>query len=534
MVNLARELTDARREFGDKVTVVDVDETKYTYEELDDLSNRIANLLSEGYGVGEDDIVTGILPDSFWSVAFMFGAMKTGAAFSLENFTLQPEVLKDNIDRIRAKTVVIDEQIFDHSEEIEAECETVEGTIRFDSADGTGFAEEVWEYSDEFSVVPRREDDLAGINYTSGTTGPPKAVQLTHGTLTASARATKLAYHHLEPSDRDLCFMPMYHTGGISSALFSIWGRSMLIITGGWDVDEIVRLTQKYEPNWFYWIIPTMIRDLMSHESWDDLDLSGVKMHVAGEPPTVEMIEALRDKGARPTVSYGMTETMPMAVTIAPIAQDADLDVPFDSTGRTATELGEVKIVDLEDREEITEPNIEGEIAYRGDNLTPGYYNDPERTAKAFDDEGWFYTDDLGYYDEEGNVYIAGRADDMIMSGGEKLSLVEVDNVLVEHELVDDGGTVGVDHERFGRVPAAFVVPSDPSIREEELKDELDEYMLEELARWKRPRLYTIVDEIPRTHSKKTKIAPELEEHVEDVTLTGSGGVTTLSSIRDE
>jgi acyl-coenzyme A synthetase/AMP-(fatty) acid ligase len=104
MVNIARELSAARKEYRDKTAIVDVDETKYTYEDLDKLSNRVANLLSEGYGVKTDDIVTGILRDNAWAVAFMFGVMKTGAAFTLENFTLQEDVIVDNVDRVERRS----------------------------------------------------------------------------------------------------------------------------------------------------------------------------------------------------------------------------------------------------------------------------------------------------------------------------------------------------------------------------------------------------------------------------------------------
>lgn len=536
MTNITWQLQRAAEEFPDKVALVAPDETKYTYEEFDSITNRIGNLLREKYGVSEDDVVVGILPNSFWSVALMFGVMKVGAVFSLENYTLKEQTTRLNIDTADGRVVFVDENVFSNPESLRS-VDTVNHLASYSGSDESGFVGEVWDHSDDLSIVARQGNDLAGLNYTSGTTGPPKAVKLTHGTLSASVQTTVDAYHALTPDDRNLLFLPMYHTGGISSALYAVWSRGMLIVAGEWDVDNIVRLIETYEPTWFYYIVPTMIRDLLNHEKADDLELDGIKMQVAGSPGPSEMFEtmfeALRARGARPSVSYGMTETMPMGVSIAPIGQDEDLDVPVDSAGMPAKELGEVKLVALDTGEEITTPGEEGEIYFRGDNLTPGYYNNPEKTAEAIDEDGWFHTDDLGYFDDDGYLYISGRADDMIISGGEKLSLAELDDALLQHDLVADAGTVGVEHERFGKAPAAFVVPEDESMTEEEISSVLDEYFLENLARWKRPRLYALTDEIPRTHSKKTKIAPDLEAQLEGISLSNEKNVTTLSEIED-
>jgi fatty-acyl-CoA synthase len=537
MTNIAWQLVRAATEHPEKVAIVAPDESEYTYREFDQISNRIGNLLREEHGVTEDDVVAGIMPNSFWSVAFMLGVMKAGAVFTLENYTLKDDTIRGNIDNADVRVVIADNDVFDGVDRFES-VDSVVHTRSYSGSEGSGFLDTVWDHSPELSIVPRRREQLAGLNYTSGTTGRPKAVKLTHGTLTSSVRATVYAYHDLTPDDRSLLFLPMYHTGGISSALYATWSQGMLIVAGGWDVDNIVRLVEEYDPTWFYYIVPTMIRDLMNHERWEDLDMDGIKMQVAGSPGPSEMFEtmfdALRSKGARPSVSYGMTETMPMGVTIAPIAQDEDLEAPVDSAGRPARELGEVKLVGLHTGEEITEPGEEGEVYFRGDNLTPGYLNDPARTAEAIDEDGWFHTDDLGYFDENGYLYISGRADDMIISGGEKLSLAELDDALLHHEVIEDAGTVGVSHKRFGEVPAAFVVPKDQSLTEADLRDILDEYMLETLARWKRPRLYAIVDEIPRTHSKKTKIKPELESKVDGITLDDEERVRTLSEVRNQ
>lgn len=530
MTNITWNLRRASKEQENKVALIDDDETKYTYGDLETVSNRIGNFLEERCDVREGDIVSGILPSSFWTIAFISGTMKIGAAFTTENHTLTHETIRGNLENAESVALIVDREVFTSADDLAEEVDPIEYLVSMRNGN-VNLTEAVQEHSDELSITPRRNNDLAGLNYTSGTTGPPKAVQLTHGTLAANISASTNAIRGLHSYDVGLLSTPMFHIAGITAPLMSVSAQSTLHVMDGWEVDQFIDRITTYDINMFYWIAPTWARDLMDHDRWDDLDLNGLETYISGGPGQPHMFEGLRERGGRPSVIYGMTESMGDAVTCASIAKDEDKELNIGSVGTAAGELGEVKIVDIETGEEITEPDVEGEVCYRGDNLTPGYYNDPERTAEAFDEEGWFYTDDLGYYDDEDYLYISGRADDMIIAGEEKLSLTELDDVLLKHEMVDDAGTVGVDHERFGEVPAAFVVPKDASVTEEDLKEELDQYMRDQLARWKRPRLYAILDEIPRTTSKQSKIAPELEKHIEDVILSVEDGVNTLSSV---
>jgi len=174
---------------------------------------------------------------------------------------------------------------------------------------------------------------------------------------------------------------------------------------------------------------------------------------------------------------------------------------------------------------------VEGEICVRGDVVTPGYFEDPERTAAAIDSDGWLHTQDLAHRDEAGCYWIQGRIDDIINSGAEKLSLLEVDSVLLDHPKVADAASVGVAHDRFGEVPCAFVVPSEP-MSEAEMQDMLDAWCLEHLERWKRPRLYVMVTEVPRTAAKRTKQHSRMREQIAGVVVHDRDGVTTLSALQ--
>jgi acyl-CoA synthetase (AMP-forming)/AMP-acid ligase II len=174
--------------------------------------------------------------------------------------------------------------------------------------------------------------------------------------------------------------------------------------------------------------------------------------------------------------------------------------------------------------------DVEGEICIRGDVVTPGYFNDPQRTAETFDKDGFLHTRDLGYRDPEGWYYIRGRTDDMIMSGGEKLSLLEIDDALRRHPSVVDAACVGVRHERFGEVPAAFVVLK-PEIAEDEGLALLDAYCISRIERWKRPRLYVFTDQVPRTAAKRSKMQGEMRRQLEGIMVRDADGVTTLKRL---
>jgi acyl-CoA synthetase (AMP-forming)/AMP-acid ligase II len=238
----------------------------------------------------------------------------------------------------------------------------------------------------------------------------------------------------------------------------------------------------------------------------------------------------LKERGVRNINFYGLTETMPCIVTLSSLYYGDDAHSVPGSTGQPNREFGEARIVDVVTGAPVSEPGVIGEIVFRGDVLTPGYYNDQERTRQAFDQDGWFHTGDLGYFDAGGNYFVVGRKDDMILSGAEKLSLLEVEDALRDHDRVRDIACIGVAHDRFGESPAAFVV-WDGVDDEEAIRAELERHILTKLERWKRPRLYIRVSEIPRTGAKRTKDHQRLKAMVAGIVLSGNGS-TTLTAWR--
>jgi acyl-CoA synthetase (AMP-forming)/AMP-acid ligase II len=225
-------------------------------------------------------------------------------------------------------------------------------------------------------------------------------------------------------------------------------------------------------------------------------------------PPDVR--DALLAKGAQVGNMYGLTEAMPVCVTGPSLYYGDELAVPVGSSGRPSKAFCTAVLKDPDTGETLEGNDVEGEVCIRGDVVTPGYYRDPRRTAEAFDAEGFLHTRDRAYRDSEGWWYVRGRTDDIIKPGGEKLSLLEVDAALIAHPDVHDAGCVGVAHDRFGEVPAAFVALR-RDLTDREARDLLDAHCLATLERWKRPRLYVFVEEVPRTPAKRSKMAATMK-----------------------
>ncbi|WP_214105637.1 class I adenylate-forming enzyme family protein [Acrocarpospora catenulata] len=529
-MNLAWWLDRSRAERPQHPALIECDSgLTVGYAELADRADRIAGVLAD-LGVGEDDIVVTLMPDDAWHVATFFGVLKVGAVFSGFNRVLAEEKFVADIERMRARTIVVSSAFLPTAERLRAAtCLELILVCDEERADGRHNLRPLAEAHRGLGrVTPRTEDQLAAINYTGGTSGVSKGVMFTHGTLGLSARLTA-SYQGMTSGERNLSFISLYHSGGIHDAVTWAMLGATNILTGGWRVDQFVRAVEHYRPTWMKAWVPTMVRDLFRHPEWENVDLRGISCSLGGEKVPKEMREALRARGMRVTDTYGLTESMPWLVLGAPLVYGDEADIPSGSCGKPQREFCEVVLKDPETGAVITEPDVPGEVCIRGGVVSPGYYNDPERTAAAFDADGFFHTRDLAYFDADGWYYIHGRVDDIINCGGEKVSLVEVENVLKASPLVRDAACVGVPHERFGEIPAACVVPADDlDLDEPALAERLDAHCIAAFERWKRPRLYVKVDAVPRTLPKRTKDMAALRALVAEVSLRDEEGVTSL------
>jgi acyl-CoA synthetase (AMP-forming)/AMP-acid ligase II len=530
-MNLAWWLETGAWEYPEKTAIINPDGSEINYSQLNTLSNKIGNLLSDRYGVRPDDVVTTLAGETHWHVAIMFGLWKIGAVVCPLNRTQTYPKFVQDIRITRAKLLIVEPKFLDAAARLSSEREIANAALLGERSDAfPDFKTLIRDASDQIRMTPRANADLAIINFTTGTTGPSKGAMLPHGALITSYLSGR-HWAGMKSSERGLCPLYLFHAGGLSIVLTALVAHSTVILMGEpWNSDRFIDLMERHRPDWVFIMVPVMTRDLARNPRFAGLDCTGVRLHLAGEPVHPEVQKLWEDRGARTLILYGMTESMAVCVTSNSFYYGDDASVGKGLVGKPNREFGDVKLIDPLTHEEITEPGIRGELCFRGDVLTPGYYNDPARTRESIDPEGWFHTFDLAVRNNEGYFTVGGRTDDIISSGGEKLSLIEVENAILQAPFVKDAACIGVPHTRFGHSPAAIVAPAE-DLEEHELMRRLDEFLRENLERWKRPRLVIRVDEVPRTLAKRTKIWPKLREMIQGVELSGEG-VTTLTAYR--
>jgi acyl-CoA synthetase (AMP-forming)/AMP-acid ligase II len=347
------------------------------------------------------------------------------------------------------------------------------------------------------------DTDTTILMFTSGTTGRPKAVPLTHESF-ASYILSNVEPADPETEEKNILTVPLYHVAGIQGVLAAVYGGRTLILMRQFEVKEWLETVQREKVNRAM-LVPTMIKQLIDFPDFKQFDLSSLKIitYGAAAMPFEVIKKAI---AAFPGVSFinafGQTETGSTIATLGP--EDHDISGTEEEKAkklkRLASSIGhplpdvEVRIIDDQGNE--VPPLVTGEIVARGPRIMSGYWQDAEKTAKAFTPDGWLRTSDMGYMDEDGYIYLSGRADDLIIRGGENISPREVEEVLVTHPKVQDAAVIGIPSEEWGQEPRAVVVLSPGEIASEE---EIIEFTRPKLASFKRPRSVVFVDSLPRS-----------------------------------
>lgn len=342
--------------------------------------------------------------------------------------------------------------------------------------------------------------DLSLLLYTSGTTGRPKGVPRTQNNQVAGALAHTIQCGY-EWGERTLGVMPLYHTMGIHALTSVAALNGCFVCQPEWSAAGALRLIAAERLTALY-LIPTLFYDLVHAPELAGSDVSSVrKLAYAGAPMLAPLTEACV-KAFQPRVfvnHYGSTEVYTFAVR-------SDVHLKPGCAGRAGLH-STLRVVRASTErcvgpDEIVAPGAKGEIIARLDSAEAfaGYWNRPDADAKALR-QGWYFTGDMGWVDEDGELYVAGRVDDMIISGGENIHPVEVEEVLARHPQVRDVAVVGEPDEKWGERVVAFVVPSTPGLT----AATLDRYCREsaDLADFKRPRRVVFVSQIPKTASGK-------------------------------
>jgi 2-furoate---CoA ligase len=341
-------------------------------------------------------------------------------------------------------------------------------------------------------AVPRVDADAWSLMlYTSGTTAKPKGVPRRHRAERAAAIA-HVAQNLYAHGERTLGVMPLYHTMGVRSLLaMSVIGGTFVCLPR-FDCPSALALMQAERVTNLY-LVPTLYHDIVHHPDFAKTDVSSVrKLGFAGAPMTDGLLATLT-AAFKPDLfvnHYGSSEIYTFTIN-----QNAARKAG--SAGRAGiNQMIRIVKLDSADAEAIAAPGEEGEIVAlaSGDEAFEGYWNRPDADARAFRN-GWYFTGDTGYADGDGDIYVTGRVDDMIITGGENVSPVEIESCLSLHPSVSEVAVVGLPDERWGRIVAAFIKRR-AAVRSEELDDHC---RTSGLANFKRPRRYVFVDDIPKS-----------------------------------
>lgn len=485
----------------DRVAIV-FEGKRYTFNQLNNRANRLGNALSN-LGVDKGDRLAVLQVNCNQCVETYFAAAKLGAIYVPLNFRAKGDELTYMLNSSEANTLFVGERYIDLVSSLTSELTSVKDFISIESKHhGLLYYEDMLLSSPAEEVVTEiSDDDTTILLYTAGTTGLPKGVMLSHNSF-AIYVLENVTPADLELEERNILTAPLYHVAGIQAMMAAIYGGRTLIMERQFEPVEWMLLVETEKANRAM-MVPTMLKQLMDHPDFGKHDLSSLQVITYGAAPMpLQVIKKAVDvfPGVSFINAFGQTETASTITTLGPedhiiTGSEEEREKKLRrlaSIGKPMADV-EMKIVDDEGHE-LPVGQV-GEIVARGPRVMTGYWKDEEKTEKTIDKEGWLHTGDMGYMDEDGYFFLAGRTTDMIIRGGENISPEEVEAVLHSHPKIEEAAVIGVRDEEWGEQPRAIVVVKPGEIA---TTDEIIEYCRARMSSFKRPRSVIFVSELPR------------------------------------
>ncbi|MBI2829808.1 MAG: long-chain-fatty-acid--CoA ligase [Chloroflexi bacterium] len=475
-----------------------------TFGEMNERTNRLANALA-GLGVKKGDRVALLHVNTPACIEAYFAVSKLGAIYVPLNYRAKGDELEYMINFAEVHTLLVGDRYIELINPLRPQLSTVKNYISIDSkrADMLNYEELIASASADEVIPDIEEEDCTIIMFTAGTTGRPK------GAMLAIKNFTTYILENVTPADpeldeRNILTVPLYHIAGTQAMMAAIYGGRTLVLERQFNAVEWMELVEKQKANRAM-MVPTMLVQLMDHPEFSKHDLSSLKVITYGAAPMP--ITAIKKAiklfpGVSFINAFGQTETASTITMLSPedhIIPENLSEAEMEKRLKRLTSIGkpvanvEMKVIDESGNEVGT--GVIGEILARGPRVMAGYWKDAEKTAKAIDKDGWLHTNDIGYRDEAGYYYLAGRATDMIKRGGEQISPEEVELVLQEHPAIGEVAIIGVPDEEWGEVPIACVVLKESVAC---TADEITEFCRAKLASYKRPRSVVFCQELPR------------------------------------
>ena len=505
-----RFLLRAAREHGDKIGVVDGD-LRLTYNEMLERTRRLASALAT-LGIAPGDRVASLSFNCHQLLELYYGAPMAEAALLSLNVRLAPEEQALILEHSGSKAVFFDPEFLPLVEKLRDALPALRwiplaAHTELPDWIGADTYESLLCAADPTPVDFLRydEDSIAELFYTSGSTGVPKGVMLSHRTLYLHALGVLIAYQRLGgglPPDRkvELHTVPLFHANG--------WGRPHTITQMGarhvmikrFDPEHVCRLIEQERVTSFS-MVPTMAAAVAHFEDLEKYDLGSLEeIMIGGAASSPALIEAVEKRlGCRCIAGYGLTESGPVSTTAH--LKEALHDLPESARIERQAMTGwalpgtEVRVVDGEGRDVPQDMKTIGEVLIRADAVMDGYWNEPEATAAAVEPDGWLHSGDMAVWDEHRYLLIVDRKKDIIISGGENISSLEIERVLAAHPAVYECAVIGVPDDKWGETPKAFVALKPGAEASEE---ELRTHVREHLAGFKVPSSIEFRDELPK------------------------------------
>ncbi|WP_017186306.1 long-chain-fatty-acid--CoA ligase [Alkalibacillus haloalkaliphilus] len=511
-------LVESTENYPDK-TAINFLGKDLTFQELFDSARKVANYL-QILGVEKGDRVAIMLPNTPQAVMSYYGALLAGAVVVQTNPLYTERELEYQMKDSGAKVIVCLDILLPRVNAIREETE-LEHVVTTRIKDYLPFPKNVVQpilQKREYGLVVKPEhggdthvwtnimddttveyeehdidpqEDLALLQYTGGTTGYPKGVMLTHSNLVSNTQmCQKWLYKTEYGKETVLGILPFFHVYGMTTVMIlSVMMAQKMVLIPKFDVDNVLKAIHKERPTLFPGA-PTIYIGLLNHPKLTKYDLSSIEACISGSAPLPVEVQEQFEKvtGGRLVEGYGLTETSPVthANFVWENRRAGTIGVPWPDT--------DAKVFNADTNEEQPVGEV-GEIAVKGPQVMKGYWNKPDETEQSLKD-GWFYTGDMGYMDEDGYFYIVDRKKDMIIAGGFNIYPREVEEVLYEHEGIQEAVVAGIpDPYRGETVKAYIVLKEDVELTEEEL----DQFCRENLAAFKVPKLYEFRDELPKT-----------------------------------
>ncbi|MFX0720298.1 medium-chain fatty-acid--CoA ligase [Escherichia coli] len=491
------------RAMPDKIAVVDNHGASYTYSALDHAASCLANwMLAKGIESG--DRIAFQLPGWCEFTVIYLACLKIGAVSVPLLPSWQEAELVWVLNKCQAK-MFFAPTLFKQTRPVDLilplqnqlpQLQQIVGVDKLAPATSSlSLSQIIADNTPLTTAITTHGDELAAVLFTSGTEGLPKGVMLTHNNILASERAY-CARLNLTWQDVFMMPAPLGHATGFLhgvTAPFLIGARSVLLDI--FTPDACLALLEQQRCTCMLGATP-FVYDLLNLLEKQPADLSALRFFLCGGTTIPKKVaRECQQRGIKLLSVYGSTESSPHAV--------VNLNDPlsrFMHTDGYAAAGVEIKVVD--DARKTLPPGCEGEEASRGPNVFMGYFDEPELTARALDEEGWYYSGDLCRMDEAGYIKITGRKKDIIVRGGENISSREVEDILLQHPKIHDACVVAMPDERLGERSCAYVVLKAPH-HSLSLEDVVAFFSRKRVAKYKYPEHIVVIEKLPRTASGK-------------------------------